>query len=278
MQSQSGSIWGNINLCIEIALNIYYMVGEHGEGIMIPREHAVAIFSDKTVAAGKESEGCLYYPKGETMDMPLYEMMQKRAAMARKIELAAAARMAGIREKGQGAVSALFEDAGPPAHLKAGKRIREGIYMTGGEEPLLAIHEKAAYFMSPYACEFGRNEGGYLYYTLQSAAIPLYDLKEVFPECREMILSEESLCATICTHYPAYREEYNAVVPEEEQIPQISAPANLFLQEQLDRVRTEERMQEDTQGEGRKEMQTEMQTEEERDEEDYGEQVDWYER
>lgn len=270
MQPQNGSIWGNINLCIEIALNIYYIVGEHGEGIMIPREHAVANFSEKTVAAGKESEGCLYYPKGETMDMPLYEMLQKRAAMARKAELAAAAQMEDIRKKGQGALSALFEGIRPPAHSGTGlKRIREGIYMTGGEEPLLAIHEKIAHFMSPYACEFGRNEDGYFYYTLQSAAIPLYDLKGVFSECREMVLSEESLCATICTHYPAYREEYNAVVSEEEKIPQISAPANLFLQEQLDRAQAA--------GEGmQEEIREEMQSEE-RDEEDYGEQVEWCE-
>lgn len=275
MQPQNGSIWGNINLCIEIALNIYYIVGEHGEGIMIPREHAVSNFSEKTVAAGKESEGCLYYPKGETMDMLLYEMLQKRAATARKVELAATAQMADIRRKEQGAVSALFEGIRPPTCSEPElKCIREGIYMTGGQDPLLAIHEKIVHFMSPYACEFGRNENGYLYYTLQSAAIPLYDLKEVFSECREMVLSEESLCATICTHYPAYREEYNAVVPEEERIPQISAPANLFLQEQLDRAQAAgEGMQEEIQ----EEMQIKMRGEE-RDEEDYGEQVDWYER
>ena len=31
MQPQGGTIWGNINLCIEIALNIYYLLGEKGE-------------------------------------------------------------------------------------------------------------------------------------------------------------------------------------------------------------------------------------------------------
>lgn len=90
MQPQGESIWGNINLCIEIALNIYYMAGDKGEGIVIPREYAEQNFDKKTVEAGKESDGCLYYPKGEAMDVPLYEMMRKRAAMARKMELAAA--------------------------------------------------------------------------------------------------------------------------------------------------------------------------------------------
>lgn len=59
------------------------------------------------------------------------------------------------------------------------------------------------------------------------------------------------------------------MVSEEEKIPQISAPANLFLQEQLDRAQAA--------GEGmQEEIREEMQSEE-RDEEDYGEQVEWCE-
>lgn len=266
MQPQGDSIWGNINLCIEIALNIYYIVGEKGEGIVIPRKHAEENFSDRTVAAGEESGGCLYYPKEETMDMPLYEMMQKRAAMARKMELVAAAQIDAIRKKGQEAVTGFLECMEPPEYGgESLKRIREGIYITGGEEPKFVIHERTAeLFLSPYACEFGRNENGYFHYTLQSAAIPLYELKGMFPECRELIVSEESLCATICTHYPAYREEYNAVVPEEERIPQNSAPENLFLQEQLDRVQAAEKI-----------GQEEVLVGEEAGEDDYGEQVDY---
>ena len=54
MQPQGDSIWGNINLCIEIALNIYYLCGEKGEGIVIPKEQAAKDFSHETVAAGRE--------------------------------------------------------------------------------------------------------------------------------------------------------------------------------------------------------------------------------
>jgi len=97
MQPQGESIWGNINLCIEIALDIYFMIGENGEGIVVPKERAEEVFSEKTVEAGKEADGCLYYPKGDTMEMPLYEMMQKRAALARKMEIAAAKQMEQIR-------------------------------------------------------------------------------------------------------------------------------------------------------------------------------------
>lgn len=265
MQPQGDSIWGNINLCIEIALNIYYIVGDKGEGIMISKEHAEKNFSGRTVAAGKESDGCLYYPKGETMDMPLYEMMQKRAAMARKMELAAAGQMEAIREKGQEAATALFEGMDPPGHLGDSRRIREGIYITGGESPRLAIHERIAeHFLSPYACEFGRNENGYFHYTLQSAAIPLYELKGVFPECRELVVSEESLLATLYTHYPAYCEEYNSIVTEAERIPQKDAPVNLFLQEQLDRAQEAEETD-----------WIEIPDVDETEEDDYGEQVDY---
>lgn len=61
---------------------------------------------------------------------------------------------------------------------------------------------------------------------------------------------------------------------DEEQIPQISAPVNMLLQEQLDRAQTAgEGMQEEIQ----EKMQIKMQVEE-REEEDYGERADWYER
>ena len=50
MQPQGDSIWGNINLCIEIALNIYYLCGEKGEGIVIPKEQAEKDISPETVA------------------------------------------------------------------------------------------------------------------------------------------------------------------------------------------------------------------------------------
>lgn len=188
--------------------------------------------------------------------------------MARKMELAAAGQMEAIRERGQEAASVLFADMKLPEHTDGSLRqIREGIYLQGGEDTEFLVHERVAeHFLSPYACEFGRKENGFFHYTLQSAAIPLYELKEIFPECREMIVSEESLCATLCTHYPAYREEYNAIVSKDEQIPQISAPANLFLQEQLDRGQT---------GAAVENAYEEALAEAEADEDEYGEQVDY---
>ncbi|TCL57669.1 hypothetical protein EDD76_108204 [Kineothrix alysoides] len=267
MQPQGGTIWGNINLCVEIALNIYYIWGENGEGIVIPKEHAEANFSDKTVAAGKESEGNLYYKKGDTMDMPLYEILQKRAAMARKMEITTANQMDTIRKSGQEMVSDFFQTMEPPKQEAAQvKAVREGIYMVYGKEAQIAIHEQIAeYFLSPYACEFGKNQDGYFYYSLQAGAVPLNELKEIFPECRQMLVSEESLYATICQYYPTYREGYNGIVGKDEQIPKIKAPLNLFLQEQLNQ---------EPDNEGKKDV-IEQEREEKYEEEDYGEQVDY---
>lgn len=55
MQPQGESIWGNINLCIEIALDIYFMIGENGEGIVVPKERAEEVFSEKNSRGRKGS-------------------------------------------------------------------------------------------------------------------------------------------------------------------------------------------------------------------------------
>ena len=171
-------IWGNINLCIEIALNIYYLCGEKGEGIVIPKEQAEKDFSPETVAAGKESDGYLYYPKGEAMEMFRHEMLQKRLVMIKNMELAATEQMEAVRKGGQAAALARFQDIEPPGDRGENKkRIWNGIYILNGEEQKIAVHERIAEaFLTPYACEFGRRENGYFYYTLQSAALPLYEL------------------------------------------------------------------------------------------------------
>ena len=201
------------------------------------------------------------------MEMFRHEMLQKRLVMIKKMELAATEQMEAVRKGGQAAALARFQDIEPPGDREENKkRIWNGIYILNGEEQKIAVHERIAEaFLTPYACEFGRRENGYFYYTLQSAALPLYELKGVVPECQEMIVSEESLYATICTHYPAYRERYNALVAQEQQIPQIDAPANLFLQEQLDRGQTE----------ADEETVHEEAFAEEADEDEYGEQVDY---
>lgn len=264
MQPQGSSIWGNINLCIEIALNIYYICADRGAGIMIPKDYAEGYFSEKTMATGKEADGCLYYGENETMDLPMYELMRNRAFRVRRMQEAAARQMQRISEGGQVQEEDYLGDITAP---EQGKMIRKGIYLVQGEPVGLAIQEQMAdYFLTVYACEFGRREGGYLYFDSASCAIPLYELKKIFPEIRKMILSEDSLYATLCQCYPAYRKEYDQLVEEGERIPQTDAPVCLFLKEQLTEEK-ERQEQTETKPAGREP--------EEYEEDTYGEQVEY---
>ena len=70
-QPQGASIWGSINTCVEIALNVYYIYAEHGEGIVFSKEKASQALSAKAIEAGKEDGEYLYYGKDDTMDIPL---------------------------------------------------------------------------------------------------------------------------------------------------------------------------------------------------------------
>lgn len=141
---------------------------------------------------------------------------------------------------------------------------------------LLVAEQLAEHFLTPYACEFARNENGYYHFPLQAGAIALHELKTVFPECKEWIISEESLNATICQCYPTYRTDYNAIVSEQEQIPDVKAPINLFLQEQLDQEKPQ--MQNTEQEEKLQEFEENMTQEESQgyeEDDEYGEQIEF---
>ena len=234
MNSQGESIWGNINLCVEIALNIYYITGEHDEGIMIPKEHADGFFSPETVAAGQEADGRLYYPQGETMNLPLYELLQKRESLASVMEFVAAVRTEEVRRTGRVLDPGILVPDSAEGSIQT---VREGIYWSRGETPRFLIHEQIAeLYLTVFACMFASREGEYYCFSQRASALALNELKNVFPECRDQIVSEDSLYATICQHYPIYREEYNAAVSGQTEIPKVDAPVCLFLQEQLDQA------------------------------------------
>ena len=84
------------------------------------------------------------------------------------------------------------------------------------------------------AAEYGRQKGDYLFYDTTSSAVMLNELKRIFDEVAALIISEESLYATLNWKFPSYKRLYNASVPEEEQIPDTNAPGELFLAVQLE--------------------------------------------
>ena len=113
-QPQGASIWGNINTCVEIALNVYYIYAEHGEGIVIGKEKAEQTISAKAVEAGNEDGEYLYYGKDNTMDIPLYEILQKRLEFSRRLEAQLVEQMEEIKHHGRISLPEYFGECPPP--------------------------------------------------------------------------------------------------------------------------------------------------------------------
>jgi len=76
-------------------------------------------------------------------------------------------------------------------------------------------------------------------YHRKYCAVPLNELRQIYDEVDNLIVSEDSLHATLGTNFSAYVTVYNDIVQEEAKIPPVEAPATLFLQRQLDAAQTE---------------------------------------
>lgn len=245
-QPQGESIWGNINTVIEIALNVYYIVAENGEGIMIPKDNAKDTISEKAISAGKENKDYLCYGKDETMDIPMYEVLQKRIAACDKIKAEALAQVEEIQRDGHLRLTDYFGECEPPKDTPDGnadqlQKVRNGIYFTETDGiTYFAVQEAVAdNFLSPLAYEFGKKKGDYLYYDLTTSAVPLHELRQIYSEVNDLVVSEDSLYATLGKNFQAYVTAYNDIVAEESKIPPVEAPTILFLQRQLDEPQRE---------------------------------------
>ena len=240
------------------------------------KEHA-EIWFRHLAGLGNTAENLVSAAEGEHYEWSsMYADMAKTAREEGFTEIAK--QMEQIRGNGSGAADSLFAKIAPPAETEyVICCARDGIYLTGGNEMQLLVAEQLAeHFLTPYACEFARNENGYYHFPLQAGAIALHELKTVFPECKEWIISEESLNATICQCYPTYRTDYNAIVSEQGQIPDVKAPINLFLQEQLDQEKSQ--MQNTEQEEKLQEFEENMTQEESQgyeEDDEYGEQIEF---
>ena len=273
---QGESIWGTINTCVEIALNVYMIVAVDGqgierEGVMVRKNTVKDTLSEKAAAMGREDGDWLCFDE-DKKDIPIYEVLQRRMALCRKMEAVVMKLMEEIRRDGKLSLTDYFGECAPPVETPAGKvddmlHVRNGIYMTqDGEGMKFAVHEAVAdNFMSPMAAECGNRQGDYLFYDTASSAVMLSELKNVFDEVAALVISEDSLYATLNRNFPAYKQLYNACVPKEEQIPEADAPAELFLAVQLEAARDREEPESRSEEEERPE---EM-------EEEFGEQIDY---
>ena len=63
MSQQHESIWGTINTTLEIALNIYYLVGEKGSGLKMPASYGDNPKLQKFLEMGDRDGDYLYFPE-----------------------------------------------------------------------------------------------------------------------------------------------------------------------------------------------------------------------
>ncbi|WP_320994625.1 hypothetical protein, partial [Hungatella sp.] len=219
--------------------------------IVFSKEKASQALSAKAIEAGKEDGEYLYYGKDDTMDIPLYEMLRKRLEFSRRLEEQLVKQMEEIKHHGRISLPEYFGECPPPVEGETTYKVRNGIYFLNTKDqnedrPVEFAVEKtiAENFLSPMAYEYGEERNGYLYYSGTSSAIPLYELRGIFRECQDCIASEVDLISTLCEQYPAYRDSFNKMVPEAEQIPESNGTQGAFLvwQKEKDEIREEEPM------------------------------------
>lgn len=250
-QPQGESIWGTINTCMEIALNIYMIIardadGTEHTGIMARKETAEKNLSAKAVSMAEQDGDWLCYDEN-TKDIPMFEVLQRKMAACKRMENAIMEQMEEIKRDGRLSLTDYFGECDPPMETPQGGvvdllHIRNGIYFTQDKKEMkFAVHEAVAdNFMSPMAAEFGQKQGEYLYYDMVASAIPLNELKNVFDEAEALIVSEDSLYATLNNRFEAYASQYNAFMSEEYRIPKVNAPDSLFLAVQLEQAKDTE--------------------------------------
>lgn len=250
MNHPSGeSIWGNINTALEVALNIYLIMatdetGMEREGIMIPKDKAKEVLSDKAISMAEQDGDWLCYGE-DNKDIPMYEMLQRRVAACKRMEAKAVEMMEDIRRDGKLRLTDYFGECAPPAQQESDSTppvpVINGIYFVhSGGQDFFAVHEAVAdNFMSDMAVAFGNRQGEYLLYDLTTAAVPLFELSQIYEEVGDLIVSEDSLLSTLNTNFKTYVLYYNELLQEEAKIPPVNAPVSLFLQKQLDRSANE---------------------------------------
>ncbi|MFI3238744.1 MAG: hypothetical protein R3Y47_12100 [Lachnospiraceae bacterium] len=228
-QSPNESIWGNINTCIEIALNIYEITAQKGEGIMVQKD-TETILSEKALSLGTDDGDYITFDEN-TKDIPKYEILKHKLQETKELEANLMKEIEEIERDGKYRYPEYFGDIEKPEDMQS--EVCRGIYVIAdGDQNAFAVHNCIAEdYMSEMATDTGVTRGEYKIYDSSTACIPIFELSKSFDEVDAMIIAKDSLYATLQTNFIAYTEEYNELAPMTP-IPDVEAPVNLYLASQ----------------------------------------------
>lgn len=63
MAQNQESIWGTINTTLEIAINVYYLIGDKGSGLKVPASYGDNPKLKEFLSMGDRDGDCLYFPE-----------------------------------------------------------------------------------------------------------------------------------------------------------------------------------------------------------------------
>lgn len=189
------SIWGNINTCVEIALNVYEIYTDHQQGIMV-RKNAETPISEKALTLGVDNGEYITFDETKK-DIPMYEVLKEKLASNQATQLEIMKQLKEIEKDGKYRYPEYFGEIETPANVT--EEIRRGIYMTSDKkEPIFAVHEVVAEdYMTEMAIDTGIKQGEYLCYDMHTAAMPIFELSKCFTEVEAMVIAKDSLYAKI---------------------------------------------------------------------------------
>ena len=238
MSAPHDSIWGSINTCVEIGIEIYQLLGKSGDGIAIPTDKAKELLSKKALAQGTEKDGFIYFESPNKSMVAAYELI-KNNKITDKGFIDEIGGLKSIEADGPLIAPEYFGEFALPAiyENESLEQIANGVLLISDANcAFLAVHKTLAnYELSLIAEEFGRKkDDDYLYYDTTTAAIPLFELSQTNEVVKDIVISDESLRATLCNNFNTYVTVYNSEFAKDKPIENADAPTCMFLQKQLD--------------------------------------------
>lgn len=239
MPRPESSIWGNILTCVEIGLHVYGIIAEKNGGIAVDADYAEETLSEEALQVGEKHGEHIYYDDVKSI-VPAYELLQQDAITNSRFKERCGS-PEQLAEEGKFFAPEYFGEYDPPTESPWGavlqnQPIHNGIYYLESDgEWRLAVHQTIGkHCLSDMAHQLAQEQGDYLYYPLDSCAIPIYELSASHPAVAEQVVSDDSLAHTLCEDHPTYVAMHNLHTDGWGHIHDCAAPKSLFLQFQLD--------------------------------------------